>query len=125
MVAFGEDGAVIGEDDMYAQAVQVFRNIEDVLKASGASMDDVVPLTSWLVDMERFADFFRARNEAFPNGMGCNTAVAAHRLACRACWSRRKPWPSSAVPGARCDGEERQRRQRELGAGDAGDPSRL
>lgn len=81
MVAFADDGSVVGEDDMYAQAVQVFRNIEGVLKAGGAAMDDVVKLTSWVVDMDRFGDFSRARNEAFPNGIPCNTAVGAHRLA--------------------------------------------
>ena len=81
MVAFAEDGTVVGENDMYAQSVQVFRNIEGVLKAGGASMDDVVKLTSWIVDMDRFGDFARARNEAFANGIACNTAVGAPRLA--------------------------------------------
>ena len=47
-VALTLDRQVVGEDDPRAQAEEVFRNIEAVLTASGASFGDVVKLTCFV-----------------------------------------------------------------------------
>ncbi len=77
MIAFGPDGNLVGEDDCYAQAMQVYRNIAAVLALEGASMADVVKTTTWLPDMSRYQDYARARAEAFPHGIPCSSTVSS------------------------------------------------
>lgn len=79
-VAFDSDGNVVGGDDVHAQAKQIFQNIEEALVSVGASMTDVVKITTYLTDMSRYGDFGKARTEAFPNGVPASTAVASPAL---------------------------------------------
>lgn len=51
MVAFGGDGAIVGEGDIAAQVDQALRNMAAVVAAAGGSMDDVVATTTYLVDV--------------------------------------------------------------------------
>ena len=44
------DGNVVGRDDVAAQAGQVACNLQAALEAAGATMDDVVKLTVYLVE---------------------------------------------------------------------------
>jgi len=46
-VALDRDGRLVGKGDIEAQAVQVFENLRAVLAAAGASLDDVVKLTTY------------------------------------------------------------------------------
>ena len=48
MVANDATGNLVGEDDFDAQAVQVFRNIEQALQSGGASWRNVVQFTTYL-----------------------------------------------------------------------------
>ena len=79
-VAFDPDGNVVGDGDMGAQSRQVFNNIRDVLAEAGASMDDVVKITAFLVDLTRYGEYSAARAEAFPNNIPASTAVSAPSL---------------------------------------------
>ncbi len=79
-VAFDPDGNVVGGDDLGAQARQVFANIRTVLAEAGASMDDVVKITTFLTEMGRYAEFAAARAEAFPKTKPASTAVTAPEL---------------------------------------------
>ena len=79
-VAFDPQGNVVGEGDMAAQARQVFSNLRTVLAEAGATMDDVVKITTFLTDMSRFSDYAAARAEAFPNKIPASTAVATPAL---------------------------------------------
>ena len=79
-VAFDKDGNVVGEGDFYAQAKQVFKNIEEILSAGGATMADVVKINTFLTDMSGYADFGRARTEAFPDGVPASAAYATPAL---------------------------------------------
>lgn len=79
-VAFDSDGNVVGGDDVHAQAKQIFQNTEEALASVGASMTDVVKITTYLTDMSRYGDFGKARTEAFPNGVPASTAVASPAL---------------------------------------------
>lgn len=54
------------EGDVQAQTEQVFRNLEAVLKAAGASLDTVVKATVFLADMNDFA----AVNEVYARRFG-------------------------------------------------------
>lgn len=62
-VALDVQGNVVGKDDFKAQAGQVFRNLTEVLKASGGDFKDVVKLTYFVVGLtpERLAEIRTAR----------------------------------------------------------------
>ena len=61
------EGQLVGAGDMTAQSRQVFANIRAVLAEAGATMDDVVKITSFITDTGRYAEYAAARAEAFPN----------------------------------------------------------
>jgi enamine deaminase RidA (YjgF/YER057c/UK114 family) len=79
-VALDSEGNVVGQGDIYAQSKQIFKNIEEALTSAGATMADVVKLTTYLTDISGDSEFGRARTEAFPGGVPSSTAVAAPAL---------------------------------------------
>jgi enamine deaminase RidA (YjgF/YER057c/UK114 family) len=79
-VAFDSDGKVVGEGDVYAQSKQIFKNIEEILASAGATMADVVKITTFLTDISSYGEFGRARTEAFPKGVPASAAYATPAL---------------------------------------------
>jgi len=79
-VAFDNDGNVVGAGDLYAQTRKVFENIEEALQSAGATMADIVKITTFLTDLSRYAEYGKARREAFPNGVPASTAVGTPAL---------------------------------------------
>ncbi len=79
-VGFDPDGDIVGGADMEAQARQVFANIRTVLEMAGATMNDVVKITAFLTDLDRYAGYSAARAEAFPDKVPASTAVATPAL---------------------------------------------
>ncbi len=79
-VGFDPDGNIVGGDDMEAQARQTFANIRAVLEMAGATMNDVVKITAFLTDLDRYAGYSAARAEAFPDKVPASTAVATPAL---------------------------------------------
>jgi enamine deaminase RidA (YjgF/YER057c/UK114 family) len=79
-VAFDSAGNVVGEGDVYAQAKQIFKNIEEALANAGATMADVVKITTFMTDMSGYGEFGRARTEAFPGGVPASAAYATPAL---------------------------------------------
>lgn len=74
------DGNVVGEGDMAAQTRQVFASIEAVLAEAGATMEDVVKITTYITDMTRYAEFSAVRAEVFPNAGMASATVAGAEL---------------------------------------------
>lgn len=48
-VAYGPDGQLVGPGDLAAQVAQAYRNVATALAAAGATFDDVVRLTIYVV----------------------------------------------------------------------------
>jgi enamine deaminase RidA (YjgF/YER057c/UK114 family) len=80
IVALDNEGNVVAAGDVYGQSKRVFANIEEALASAGATMADVVKITTYLTDISTYADFARARTEAFPGGVPASTAVATPAL---------------------------------------------
>lgn len=49
-VALGESGNLVGRGDLRAQTKQVFVNLERCLAAAGATFEDVIKMTTYVVD---------------------------------------------------------------------------
>jgi len=49
-VAVNEHGETVGKNDFIVQAEQIFKNLERGLRESGASFDDLVRMTIYIVD---------------------------------------------------------------------------
>lgn len=62
--AVDEESAIVGEGDAYAQASYVFRKIEKALKATGASLDDVVRTRMFITHLKDEEGVGRAHFEA-------------------------------------------------------------
>jgi enamine deaminase RidA (YjgF/YER057c/UK114 family) len=79
-VAWGDDGTVIGEGDMYAQTQQAIRNIEKALVEAGASLADVVRTRTFVTDVARFDEVAKAHGEAFGDIRPAATVVEVKAL---------------------------------------------
>ena len=67
--------------DAYQQTKAVLENIDRNLKEVGASLKDVVEVSSFLVNMNDFADYNKAYAEFFDVATGpARTTVAVHQL---------------------------------------------
>lgn len=78
-IAVDEGGGIVGPDDCAAQTGQMFRNIERVLAAAGASWGTVVRLTTYLVRPEDIPAYRAVREELF-SGLFPSGDYPAHTL---------------------------------------------
>ncbi len=78
--AIDEHGELVGEGNVYLQAVQVIRNIERALAQAGATLADVVRTRVYLVDASRWEEAGRAHGEAFGEHRPANTMVEVGAL---------------------------------------------
>jgi enamine deaminase RidA (YjgF/YER057c/UK114 family) len=78
--ATDEAGQVVGEGDVYAQAVYAIQKIERALQAAGASLEDVVRTRIYVTDITRWQEAARAHAEFFGQIRPANTLVEVSRL---------------------------------------------
>ena len=80
-VALDPDGNVVGKGDMKAQTRQAWENIKAVLKAAGASLNDVVKITQFITDMGHFMETQEVRKEYLIDTVPAATSVEVKSLA--------------------------------------------
>ncbi len=66
--------------DIKAQTRAVIENIRDILASAGASLNDVVEMTTYLVNMNDFAGYNEVYGEFFTHEGPARTTVAVHQL---------------------------------------------
>jgi 2-aminomuconate deaminase len=66
--------------DIRLQTRAVIENIRDILKSSGAELEDVVEISSYLVNMNDFAGYNEVYAEFFGFEGPARTTVAVHQL---------------------------------------------
>ena len=66
--------------DIRAQTRAVIENIRDILASEGASLADVVEISSFLVDMNDFGGYNQVYAQYFDENGPTRTTVAVHQL---------------------------------------------
>lgn len=79
-VAQAADGSLVGGGDAGEQARQCLRNVDALLRAVGASREDVVKVSVFLTDMEDRAAVAAAREEYFGEHRPAATLVEISAL---------------------------------------------
>lgn len=65
-VSVDASGKVVGPGDTAAQTRQVFENLGQVLSGAGATFNDVVEFTTYVVGRSSVQPFIEARGDIFP-----------------------------------------------------------
>jgi len=63
--AANENGEVVGKDDVYQQAIFIYKKIEKALLEAGASMQNVVRIRTFITDMKRSSEALKVQGEIF------------------------------------------------------------
>jgi len=66
--------------DIRAQTRAVIENVRDILRSAGAGLEDIVELTTYLVNMNDFAGYNDVYGEYFDYAGPARTTVAVHQL---------------------------------------------
>lgn len=66
-VAWNSDENIIGKGDVAEQTRQCFRNIERLLSEVGGTLQDVVSITTYFLDLEDLSKIQAVRNEFLSN----------------------------------------------------------
>ena len=74
------DGRTVGQGDMEAQTRQVLENIRDVLTSVGGTMDDVVKVTVFVIDVAEIGKIHAVRSEFFNKPYPASTLVQVAQL---------------------------------------------
>jgi len=77
---FDGSPSLVGSDE-YSQAKQIFSRIERIVKAAGGTMDNLVKMTIFMVDITKNTEVWRARKEFFSGDFPASTLVEVRSLA--------------------------------------------
>ena len=79
-VAQDGDGNTVGIGDAGAQTRQIMSRIQTIVEAAGATMQDVVKITTFLVNIDDYPAFSQARSETFPTDPPASSTVVVAGL---------------------------------------------
>ena len=80
-VALDKSGNVVGKGDFAAQATQVFENLKAALAAAGATLDNLVKVTTFVTDMSQLAALRTIRGKYYGKNTPASTLVQIQKLA--------------------------------------------
>ena len=80
-VALDPSGALVGANDMRAQAEQVFKNLKAALDAAGATFGDVVKMNTYVTDMTQSPAIREVRARYLSDAPPASTLVQVVHLA--------------------------------------------
>lgn len=78
-LARDRDGNMVGKGDMGAQIRQVGENIKSALEAAGATLEDLVKITTYATDIDEFFRHVDVRMQYF-GALPASTTVEVSRL---------------------------------------------
>ena len=73
-------GAMVGKGDIAAQADFIFSLFEEILKASGGSMSDIVKTMDYVTTLENYKETTAVRRKYFQEGFPAATGVVVKQL---------------------------------------------
>jgi 2-iminobutanoate/2-iminopropanoate deaminase len=76
-----EGGRTLVGSTEYEQAKQIFTRIKHICEAAGGSLDDLVKMTIFMVDIKNNTEVWRARREFFTGDFPASTLVEVRSLA--------------------------------------------
>lgn len=79
-IALDAKGNLVGKGDVRAQLKRIFENIKALLEAQGATLDQVVKLTTFLTDADSYPIFNEVRGEYLKGVYPASTAVIVKGL---------------------------------------------
>ena len=79
-VAQGDGGEPMGINDCEAQTRQIMSRIRAIVETAGASMKDVVKITTFLTDIANYPGFSKVRSETFPDSPPASSTVVVAGL---------------------------------------------
>ena len=65
IVALDADGNIVGQGSVAEQARFIFSQIGKLLAEGGGSIGDIVKITTYLTDMDKYGEFVSVRSEVF------------------------------------------------------------
>ena len=79
-VATGADGKIVGVGDIYAQSVQILKNIGRALEQAGAGFRDVVRTRTFVTDISQWEKAAQAHGEVFRDVRPAATMMEVSKL---------------------------------------------
>jgi enamine deaminase RidA (YjgF/YER057c/UK114 family) len=76
-----EGGKTLVGSDEYEQTRQIFLRIKCICEAAGGTLDDIVKMTIFMVNIRNNAEVWRARREFFTGDFPASTLVEVRSLA--------------------------------------------
>ena len=76
-----EGGRTLVGENEYEQAKQIFSRIKYICEGAGGTIDDVVKMTIFMVDIKNNTEVWRARREFFTGDFPASTLVEVRSLA--------------------------------------------
>jgi len=73
-------GEIVGEGDFEKQTRQAFENLRAVVSAEGGSLEDIVKITVYLIDMKNLDKFREIRSEYFKRDYPASTLIEVKGL---------------------------------------------
>ena len=73
-------GQFVGEGDIVAQTRQIYKNMQEVIEAAGASMGDIVQTTDYITTTEGYKETANIRREFFGDSFPASTGIIISAL---------------------------------------------